>query len=512
MSGEAGDSQLVFPREVPAGPAVTSPRGENSNPAIAWGLTALNARREEVRQHQAKFAAIRERWISGNRYFYNAVCRVLRHIIEPGRRVLNVRCQTGLFLDAVKPSRGVGVEVSPEMVEIARRDHPGFHFFAADPEDLQLDETFDYVLFDYISETVDVLGALRRLKLACNPNTRIVIYTYNSLWKPIIEAAEWTGLKMPAPEQNWLTEGDLRNLLVLADFEWLRTFRVVLFPKWIPLVSEFLNRLVARIPGLDRLCLVRILVARPAREPRQPDSVSVSVIVPCKNEQGNIEAAVRRIPDMGRHTEIVFCDDRSTDGTAAEVRRMQREHPDRDIRLVDGPGVCKAENVWTGFRAARGDVLMILDADLTVIPEELPPFFDALVEGRGEFINGSRLIYPMPRAAMKPTNMVGNKFFSIAFTYLLDQTIKDTLCGTKVLWRSDWARIEPMLGSWGVTDRWGDYELLFGAAKLQLRIIDLPVHYQERIYGTTKMVKVFHNGLIMLRMCAAGLLKLKLGC
>jgi glycosyltransferase involved in cell wall biosynthesis len=252
-------------------------------------------------------------------------------------------------------------------------------------------------------------------------------------------------------------------------------------------------------------------VARPKPVPRDPNAVSVSVIVPCKNEQGNIESAVRRIPDMGRHTEILFCDDRSTDGTADEVRRMQHEHPDRDIRLIDGPGICKAENVWTGFRAARCDVLMILDADLTVIPEELPLFFNALVEGHGEFINGSRLVYPMRKGAMKLINMVGNKFFGLAFSYLLGQTIKDTLCGTKVLWRSDWERIEPLLNSWGVSDRWGDYELLFGAAKRHLRIVDLPVHYQERIYGTTKMVKVFRNGLIMLRMCAASFLKLKLG-
>ncbi len=488
----------------------TFPEADSSG-ATPWGLAALEARREEVRRHQAKFALFRDRWIMRNGYFYDAIRRILRHIIEPGRRVLNIRCQTGFLLDSVRPSQGVGVEVSHEMVELARRNYPGLRFLQSDPEDLQLEETFDYILFDYVSETVDVLRSLRNLRRVCEPNARLVIYTYSHLWKPILEAAERIGLKMPAPEQNWLTEKDLGNLLALADFECLRTYRLVLFPKWIPLISEFLNRLVARIPGIDRLGMIRILVARPSARPRPPESVSVSVIVPCKNERGNIEAAVRRIPEMGKHTEIIFCDDQSTDGTADEVRSMQRQILHRDIRLVDGPGVCKAENVWAGFRAARGDVLMILDADLTVIPEELPQFFHALVEGRGEMINGSRLIYPMPRAAMKPANMIGNKLFSLAFSYLLDQTIKDTLCGTKVLWRADWERIEPLLGTWGVADRWGDYELLFGAAKLQLRVVDLPVHYLERIYGTTKMVKVFHNGLIMLRMCAFGFLKLKLG-
>jgi glycosyltransferase involved in cell wall biosynthesis len=235
----------------------------------------------------------------------------------------------------------------------------------------------------------------------------------------------------------------------------------------------------------------------------------VSVVIPCKNERDNVEPAVARMPRMGAHTEILFCDDRSTDGTPMEVRRVQRAYPDRDIRLVDGPGICKADNVWTGFRAARGDVLMILDGDLTVMPEELPYFFAALTEGAGEFINGSRLVYPMQNNAMKTGNLIGNKLFGLAFSFLLDQRVKDTLCGTKVFWRRDWPRIERRLGTWGVRDLWGDYELLFGASRLQLRIRDLPVHYQERIYGVTKMTRVFANGLRMLRMCWAAWWKLK---
>jgi len=217
-----------------------------------------------------------------------------------------------------------------------------------------------------------------------------------------------------------------------------------------------------------------------------------------------------RIPDFGQPTEVIFCDDKSTDGTADEVRRMQALYPERNIRLIDGPGICKSMNVWAGFTHATGDILAILDADLTVIPEELPYFIDAITQSGAEFVNGSRLVYPVPKAAMKGANMVGNKLFSIVFSFLMGQRIKDTLCGTKVLWRSDWERIQPMIGSWGIMDRWGDYELLFGAAKLNLRVVDQPVHYQERIYGATKMTKVFKNGLVMLRMCILGYLRLKL--
>jgi glycosyltransferase involved in cell wall biosynthesis len=255
---------------------------------------------------------------------------------------------------------------------------------------------------------------------------------------------------------------------------------------------------LAGIPLLRRLSMVRILVARPVPEAVEAARHTVSVIIPCLNEEGNIAPAVERVPHLGAGTELIFCDDRSTDGTRSEIERMIREHPEKTIRLVEGPGISKSKNVWAGFRAARGDILAILDADLTVMPEELPRFVEALARNHGEFINGSRLVYPVPQLAMKTTNMAGNILFSWLFSLLLGQRIKDTLCGTKVLWRSDWERLEKYIDSWGVTDRWGDYELLLGAAKLHLRIIDLPVHYQERIAGLSKMTRVLHNAAIML--------------
>jgi hypothetical protein len=348
---------------------------------------------------------------------------------------------------------------------------------------------------------VDILRAFERIRQHCNSDTQLVIINYNQLWQPILELASKVGLRSRFVDPNWVSENDVRNFLKLAGFRPVRKHRLVLFPKWIPILSALMNDWLARLPGLRRLCLMQVIVARLVPNPQEENDISVSVIVPCRNEADNVQPAVERIPSMGMQTEIIFCDDKSTDGTANEVRRMQALYPDKNIRLVEGPGICKAENVWTGFRASRGDVLMILDADLTVSPEELPTFFRALVSSRGDFVNGSRLVYPMQRDAMKFANMMGNKFFSLVFSYLLDQRIKDTLCGTKVLWRKDWVRMEHSLGSWGIQDHWGDYELLFGASKLNLDIVEVPVHYQERIYGVTKMTMVFSNGMRMLRIC-----------
>lgn len=466
-----------------------------------WGPEALQQLRDRREQQQDNVAEHRDDWIRSNRYYYDRIKRLLRFIVEPSRRVLDVRCQTGHLLASVEPARGVGVEIGQAMVERARRNYPALEFVQADPEDLNLNETFDYVLFNHIFDTLDILRALVQIRRHCTPQTRLVVINYNQLWQPILELASKIGLRTRFVEPNWVSEYDVRGFLNLAGFRAIRTHRLILLPKMIPLFSGLLNEYVAKLPGLRRLCMMQIIVARLEPEPEREQDVTVSVVIPCRNEQGNVKPAVGRIPEMGKNTEIIFSDDKSTDGTAEEVRRMQALYPYRNIRLVEGPGICKAENVWTGFRAARGDVLMILDADLAVMPEELCDFLRTLVSNRGEFINGSRLVYPMQERAMKFANMMGNKVFGLAFSFLLDQQIKDTLCGTKVFWRKDWLRMERNLGSWGITDLWGDYELLFGASRLHLEIVEIPVHYQERIHGATKMTKVFSNGLRMLRIC-----------
>jgi len=466
-----------------------------------WGLPALQQIREARRRHQESAAGQRSKWIHANKYFYGRLQRLLQFIVEPGKRVLELRCETGDFLACTQPGYGVGVEISDAMAARAEAEHPELRFLRSDPEDLDLRETFDYILFNHIFDTVDILRAFERVRSHCTAETLLVIINYNHFWQPILELATKLRLRSRFVEPNWVSDNDIRGFLRLAGFRPVRKHRLLLFPKYIPLLSALLNDFVARLPGLRRLCLMQVIVARPNVPPAQEADFTASVIVPCRNEAGNIQPAVERIPRMGRGTEILFCDDKSTDGTAGEVRRVQLLYPEKEIRLIGGPGICKAENVWAGFRAARGDVLLILDADLTVMPEELPFFFRALAEGRGGFINGSRLVYPMQHLAMKFANILGNKFFSLLFSFLLDQRVKDTLCGTKVLWRKDWLRLEPHLGSWGMRDLWGDYELLFGASKLHLEIMEVPVHYQERIYGVTKMTKVFANGWRMLRIC-----------
>ncbi|KKO11354.1 hypothetical protein LCGC14_0018350 [marine sediment metagenome] len=456
-------------------------------------------------------ADTRQKGLKEHRYYYRQIRHLLNFVVEEGARVLCIGSDLGQYLEWVNPSRGVGVEISPRLVERSARKYPDFEFHEAVPEQFHTEETFDYILIiNTVNDLFDVQQVLENVRPACSANTRVVIAWYSFLWRPLLGLGEKLRLKQKQPPQNWLSFDHLAALLTLAGYERVRRYRAVLCPIFVPIVSWLMNFILARMPFLSRLCMVNVVVAQLSPEAAvAPELPSVSVIIPCKNEQGNIEEAVLRMPTMGSHTELIFCDDKSTDGTADEVRRMQELHPDKDIKLVDGPGICKAQNVWVGFDAAQSDIVMILDADLTVPPEELPKFYQALASGKGGFINGTRMVYPKRDDAMRMANVFGNKLFSIAFSKILRERITDTLCGTKALWRKDYQRLRKLRGSWGINDRWGDYELIFGAAKLNLKHIDLPVHYMERAFGETKMTGRLRNAFIMLRMCLAAFLKLR---
>ncbi|MEK6603440.1 MAG: glycosyltransferase, partial [Nitrospirota bacterium] len=369
-------------------------------------------------------------------------------------------------------------------------------------------ETFDVIILaDVVGHLLDVETALKHLRRCCTPKTRLIISYYNFLWEPVLRLAEMVGLKMPQQHQNWLAPEDLVNLLSLADYEVVKTEQRLLLPKWIPVLSDVVNRFLAHLPGLRAACLCHYLVARPLL-PRPNRPYSTTIVIPCRNERGNIEPALQRMPQFGGHQEILFVDGHSTDGTQEEIQRVIGQYPQWDIRLLVQDGKGKGDAVRTGFAQAKGDIFMILDADLTMPPEDLPRFYEALTSGKGEFINGCRLVYPMEKEAMRVLNLLGNKFFSMAFSWLLNQRIKDTLCGTKVLFGEDYRRIEKNRGYFGDFDPFGDFDLLFGASKLNLKILEVPIRYQERQYGTTN-IRRFAHGWLLLKMTFFGFFRLK---
>ena len=465
-------------------------------------------KKQAVRDRFDRLASERESWQRRASYYYGDQRRYLRFLIPEGLRVLEIGCGLGDQLAALKPRRGLGIDLSEAMVKEATRRHPELEFLVGDGEALALDETFDVILLaDLVGHVLDVEAMLKQFRRCCTPTTRIVVAYYNFLWEPFLRLLEQVGLKMPQEEQNWLSPADIRNLLRLADFEVVKAERRLLMPLGIPILSSIVNRLLAYLPGLTHLCLCHYMVAR-MRTAATHEPQTVTVVIPCRNEKGNIEAAVARLPSFGRHQEVIFVDGHSTDGTPDEIQRVIAQYPEKDITLLVQDGKGKGDAVRKGFTHATGDILMILDADLTMPPEDLPKFYDAITSGKGEFINGSRLVYPMEHEAMRYLNLLGNKFFSMAFSWLLGERIKDTLCGTKVLFRRDYERIVANRSYFGEFDPFGDFDLLFGASKLNLKILEVPIRYQERTYGTTNIHR-FTHGWLLLKMTVYGFFRLK---
>jgi SAM-dependent methyltransferase len=465
--------------------------------------------KEERVRYFDSVAGERKKWRRKGAYYHGELERYLRLVVPPGSSVIEIGCGTGELLDALRPSKGLGIDISPGMVDEARKNFPHLRFETGDLEDLRIGETFQYVvLVETIGHVDDIQRALRELHKVCDARTRVILVSYNYLWEPVLKFAEAVGLRMKQPLQHWLPMTDLANLLFLADFEVVRRESKILAPVRVPFLSTFANRVLANLPLIGRLCLNGILVARPMTPRKDPGRISTSVIVPCRNEKGNIGQAAARIPAMGCRTEILFVEGHSGDGTLEECEKVRDARPDREIRVFRQSGEGKGDAVREGFARATGDVLMILDADLTVPPEDLPKFFEALSGGKGEFINGSRLVYQMEDRAMRFLNLLGNKFFSMAFGYLLEQPIRDTLCGTKVLWREDYEKIAAGRSYFGELDPFGDFDLLFGAARLNLKIVEIPVKYRERTYGRTQ-IRRFRHGWLLLKMTFVAMRRIK---
>ena len=457
------------------------------------------------------YAATVDEWQRRNAGYHRALASLARFYVPKGSSVLEVGSGTGGLLAATRPRRGVGVDISGEMVRLARKQYPHLEFHQMAAESLDLGgEKFDYILLsDLTGFLFDIRLVFERLRSVCHPETRLVIDWYSKLWQPILAAAEKLGLKYPQPLLNWTTAEDVANLLRLADFEVVQTRKQILMPKRVPVVSALANRYLAHLPAVRHLCLTNWLVARPLFPENGEETAPprVSVICACRNEAGNIQQIVDRLPSMGSGTELIFVEGHSKDDTLAVCRRIAASAPEKNIRVFVQEGRGKGDAVRLGFAKATGDILMILDADLSVAPEDLVNFYDALVRGKGEFINGCRLVYTMDPKAMRFLNLLGNRFFALLLSALMGQPIKDTLCGTKVLWRSRYEELATGRDYFGEFDPFGDFDLLFGAAKLNLKIVEMPVRYRQRIYGATNISR-FADGWLLLRMSAKAAAKL----
>lgn len=368
------------------------------------------------------------------------------------------------------------------------------------------------IFSDELGRVPDVQDLLIEARSSLPADGRIVITQYSALWEPVLRLASHLGLRSGAIEQNWLSLQDIKNISYLAGLEVVKSGTKMLLPVYVPGLAEVLNIILANIWPFSKLGIFHYVVLRKAgpRAPASRAGPSISIIVPARNEAGTIERIATDLPELGAFTEIIFIEGNSTDGTYDEIKRVAEGPLGKKRRILYGKqqGRGKGDAVRKGFGMATGDILAIYDADMTVPAVEVAKFYDAIASNKGDFINGSRLVYPLEKDSMRVLNFFGNKFFSLAFTWILGQPLKDTLCGTKVMWRSDYEKLAAGRAFFGDFDPFGDFDLLFGAAKLNLKIVDLPVHYKQRVYGTTNISRWSH-GWLLLRMTVFAAFKLK---
>lgn len=460
--------------------------------------TEFNEYQDERQRCWARQAAEPSRSLGG--YYHRALQNIYGHFVTDNASILEVGCGGGDLLASLNPAQGLGIDFCQSIIDQAQRAHPTLEFLCADAHELNLHgRTFDFIILsELVNDLWDVQTVLNKVKACCHPQTRIIFNFYSHLWNIPLQSARKLGLATQVLPQNWLTVHDMNNLLEIAGFQMLRSSTEILFPFEVPLLTKFCNRYLAKIWPFRHLDIANFIVARPVFAEHKRE-MTVSVVVAARNESGHIDELMARIPEMGAGTEIIFVEGNSTDDTYQAIERSIANNPHKNCRLLKQPGKGKGDAVRAGFAVATGDILMILDADITVPPEDLPRFYDLIARGDAEFVNGVRLVYPMDADAMRFANLIGNKFFSCAFSWLLGQPIRDTLCGTKVLTRADYQRIANNRAHFGDFDPFGDFDLLFGAARLNLKILEVPIRYRARRYGETNISRWKH-GVLLLRM------------
>jgi SAM-dependent methyltransferase len=443
-----------------------------------------------------------DKWLKRNKFYHSCINSLYASIIAPYSSVLEIGCATGELLNYLNPSFGVGLDLSNNMIEIARRKYPHLKFICKDVNDLERDEfdfKFDYIILSNLVDYLpDILNVLNKVKEFLAQDGLVIITTENPFWQPLMRLGSKLKLRMPDGPRNFMTNCDISNIVQLSELETVKTGLKFFIPVKIPFLSSLINLVVSETWLLRNFCLLQYLIARCHKERSE---LSCSVIIPCHNEAENIAQCIKSVPRIGRSTEIIVVDDGSNDDTRSIIENTIKT--DSRVKLISYPeNKGKGYAVRSGCDAAGGDVLIILDADMSVLPGELTKFFEPIQQGKADFMNGTRMVYPMQGQAMRTLNYAGNKLFNLILSWLIEQRISDTLCGTKAFLKKDYKKI-----SMGRC-KWGDFDLLFGIAKLKKKILEVPVHYQARQAGKSKM-RVLKHGLLLAKMCWIGLFELK---
>ena len=476
-----------------------------------------NSFSKKISNFYDNIAKSRKKWIKKSSAFHKEDSLNFNEFILPRSKVLELGCGTGNLLKSVNPSHAVGVDISKEIIKEAKKEHKEIKFFHGDISKLSsiLDrnEKFDYIILsDTIGYLEDIQTTLESLHQYCNKETRLIISYYSPMWTPIFSLATLFRFKMPEIKTQLMNLNDIKNFLNIANFDVVRLEKKILSPLKLFGIGRIINRYLATMPILSFFCLRHYVVARSLKKACKEEYNSASIIIPCKNEEGNIEQAIARLPKFSKNLEVIFVEGNSKDKTWEKIQVIKKKYNTQGsrfkIRSFKQKGKGKADAVFMGFEKAKNEVLFILDADLTVPPEELPKFWKKISCGEAEYLNGTRLIYPMDNDAMRFLNYLANKMFSVIFSWILSQRYTDTLCGTKVITKKNYQKIKIKNKDLGNFDPFGDFFIIFGSSRLCLKMKEIPIRYKARSYGETQISR-FSHGLMLIKMVIFAFFKIK---
>ncbi len=459
----------------------------------------------------------RQKWLKKGKTFHAEDIRFLKEIIPEKSNILELGCGNGHLLSSLKPNYGLGIDFSRKLIKEAKEKYSELNFIEADIEKLSVNLNskikLDFVIIcDTVGYLEDITETLNNLHNFFNEDTRLIVSYYSPLWAPLLNLATLFKLKMSNINSTLLGTSDIFNFLESSKFQTVRIDRKILIPFGLFGLERLINRYIAALPIFSSFCLRHYNISRSLKVIDKTKKKSASVIIPCKNERGNISNAIQRLPKFTDKIEVIFVEGNSSDGTWEEIQKVikvnKKECNKIIIKAFKQPTEGKADAVFYAFDKASNDILIILDGDLTVAPETLKKFWEKISTGEAEYINGSRLIYPMDNNAMRFLNYIANKLFSILFTWLLGQRFTDTLCGTKVMSKKNYLRAKKKNKDLGNFDPFGDFFLIFGASRLCLKINEVPIRYRARVYGETQISR-FTHGVLLIRMLIFAFLKIK---
>ncbi len=477
----------------------------------------MSIRKEVIKDFFNSSEIKRAEWLRKGKIFHQEDSKFLKEIIPEKSNILELGCGNGHLLASLKPNYGLGIDFSRKLIKEAKKNFNDLNFIESDIEDLpkvlNYKKKFNFVIIcDTIGYLEDITKALDNFHQFFDEDTRLIVSYYSPLWAPFLSLATLVRLKMSNVNSTLLSPSDIFNFLEGSNYQTVRIDRKILIPFYLFGLERLVNRFIAPLPLFSHICLRHYNVARSLKAIDQNKKKSASIIIPCKNEKGNIMSAIRRLPKFTDNIEVIFVEGNSSDGTWDEINKVikknNRSKTKIDIKAYKQPSKGKADAVFFAFEKASNDILIILDGDLTVAPETLEKFWKKISSGEAEYINGSRLIYPMDNNAMRFLNYVANKIFSILFSWLLGQRFTDTLCGTKVISKKNYLKAKNKNKDLGNFDPFGDFFIIFGASRLCLKITEVPIRYKARVYGETQISR-FSHGVLLIKMLIFAFFKIK---